>query len=130
MLCVLSLLGSFTITTQPSNIFTRRGAVASFECVAVGSTNIVYQWLKLSNTLDEMQGGAAGSGSGSGDRLIGYVDVENATDSILDFNPVMFGDEGTYRCFVSSESGTLTSNVALLTGMWKHLKSYINTAES
>ena len=114
------------ITIQPSDILTRSGVVASFECIAAGSVNISYQWLKLNDTLDGIPGGPAGSGSGSGDGLIDYVDVENATDSILEFNPVMFGDEGAYRCMVFSESGTFTSNIALLTGMWKHLKaSYI-----
>ena len=120
---MFSPLVGLNITIQPSDILTRSGVVASFECIAEGSVNISYQWQKLNDTLDGIPGGPAGSGSGSGDGLMGYVDVENAINSTLEFNPVMFGDEGAYRCIVS---GTLISNIALLTGMWKHLKaSYI-----
>ena len=106
----VSPLGGFVITIQPSDVLTRSGETELLECEAMGSANISYQWQKLNDTLDVLGGSAFGSGDG-------YVDVENATNSILEFDPVMFGDEGSYRCVVSSESITLTSEVALLIGM-------------
>ena len=104
---MFSLLVDYAIITQPTDSFTRNGSVTTFQCVAEGPVDITYQWQKSNDTLDGMQGGAG----------VGYIDVENAVDSILEFNPVLFGDEGTYRCRVSSAQGDLTSDTALLTGM-------------
>ena len=87
--------------------------MVQFECEAIGAANISYQWQKFNDTLDVLGGSAFRSGDG----MSNYVDVENATNPILEFNPVMFGDEGLYRCVVSSQSSTQISDMAILTGM-------------
>ena len=113
------------IFDQPMEIFASTGEMASLVCNADGFPLLFYQWQKLNDTLDGMfSGSVSGSGSGSGIGSGGggitddYVNIENATDRMLEFNPIQFGDEGSYRCIVSNPLGTGFSEAATVTGIY------------
>ena len=94
------------IVTQPMDNGADSGTVTQLTCQADGFPEPTYQWQKL----DEDD-----SGSGT-DILGGYVDLPNVTSSMLEFTPVEFGDEGSYRCVASSMVGQATSDPATLSG--------------
>ena len=48
----------------------------------------------------------------------------NATDRILEFNPIQFGDEGSYRCIASDPLGTAFSEAATVTGIYAWVEKY------
>ena len=109
------------IFDQPMEIFARSGEMASLVCNADGFP-LFYQWQKLNDTLDGMfLGSASGSGSGIADN---YVNIENVTDRMLEFNPIQFGDEGSYRCIASNPLGTAVSEAATVTGIYAWAEKY------
>jgi len=87
-----------TIVTQPADILTRNGTVVNFTCEAESFPNPMYQWEKYIETMGTF--------------------IRVGSDSVLEFSPAVFGDEGTYRC-VASLPGTNrndTSTQVVLTG--------------
>ena len=110
------------ILNQPMEILARDGEMASLFCDADGFP-LLYQWQKLNSTFDGIFGSAGESASGSGGSggsgiADNYVDIESATDSILDFNPIQFSDEGSYRCIAFNPVGTAISEAATVTGTY------------
>ena len=111
------------ILNQPMELFVSIGNVTSLLCDADGFP-LFYQWQMLSSTLDGIFGSDGGSASGSGGSSSGsgiadnYVDIENATESFLEFDPIQFGDEGSYRCIASNPVGTAVSEAATVTGTY------------
>ena len=107
------------ILSQPTEIIAKNGEMASLFCGADGFP-LLYQWQMLNSTLDGIFGSDGGSASGSGGSGIAdnYVDIESATDSILEFNPIQFGDEGSYRCIAFNPVGTAVSEAATVTGTY------------
>ncbi len=69
---------------EPEDNFTSIGQSASFMCRAEGFPNPVYRWDRLAS-LDASVS----------------VEVVNTSGPFLDFNPVVFGDEGYYQCVAS-----------------------------
>ena len=114
------------ITEGPMDILTQNGSVVNFTCFAVGFPTPAYSWERLTmDTLDEIFDcdGDSASASGSGIAENGnYVDIENATESVLEFNPVEFGDEGVYRCMAFNQVGAATSETATVTGTYGQMK--------
>ena len=87
-----------TIVTQPADILTRNGTVVNFNCEAEGFPPPEYQWEKYNETMGTF--------------------IRVGSDSVLEFSPAVFGDEGRYRC-VASQLGTNrtdTSTEVILTG--------------
>ena len=72
------------INRQPTDILTNNGTMENFTCLAEGFPDPLYRWEKL-----EMPGSSSGSV------------IPSATDSLLEFSPVVFGDEGYYLCVAS-----------------------------
>ena len=90
------------IVQNPSDILTRNGSTVNFTCIADGFPAPAYRW--------EMLGGSNSvSGSGAQEGLLAGIDM--VTDPILEFISAVFGDEGTYRCVVTS---TLTDGRELI----------------
>ena len=118
------------ILNQPMEIFANSGEMASLLCDADGFP-LFYQWQKLNNTLCGIFSGSASGSSGSGSGIAdNYVDIENATDPILEFSPIQFGDEGSYRCIASNPVGTAVSEAATVTGIYALLVIAHATVES
>ena len=87
-----------TIVTQPADILTRNGTVVNFSCEAESFPAPEYQWDKFDKTMGTF--------------------IRVVSDSVLEFSPAVFGDEGRYRC-VASLPGTNrndTSTQVVLTG--------------
>ena len=83
------------IVQNPVDIFTRNGSTVNFTCIADGFPAPEYRW--------ETPGGTnPGSGSGAQEGLLAGLVIDVVTDPILKFMPVVFGDEGIYRCVVTS----------------------------
>ena len=87
------------IVTQPMDIGADNGTMIQLTCQADGFPEPTYRWQKLET-----------------DILGGYVELPNVTSSMLEFTPVQFGDEGSYRCVASSMVGQATSEPATLSG--------------
>lgn len=82
------------ITTQPTNVALLVDGNASFTVSALGTAPLLYQWWKDGSP------------------------VNAATNSTLNFNPVQVADAGMYSAVVSSDFGSATSGVAVLT-VWE-----------
>jgi enediyne biosynthesis protein E4 len=80
-----------TITTPPESRSADLGSEVIFSVVAVSSLPIAYQWRKGTN------------------------DLPNETSDILFFASVRTNDAGSYTVVVSDTSGSVTSQVAMLT---------------
>lgn len=86
-----------SITTQPGNATVEVGETASFNIVASG-TNLTYQW--QINRNDEN----------------GWVNLTDATATSYTTSTINISCNGfKYRCVVSNDAGTVTSNTAVLT---------------
>ena len=86
------------IITQPADILTRSGTVEVFTCEAESFPAPEYQWEKYNETMAAF--------------------IIAGSDSVLELSPVVYGDEGRYRC-VASLPGTNrsdTSTQVVLTG--------------
>jgi len=80
------------ITNQPANVTVRENGKASFSVVALGRPPLSYQWY-ADNAL-----------------------LTDATNRTLAFNPVTTGGQGAnFRVIISNDSGSVTSQVAVLT---------------
>ena len=83
----------YIVTPLQELTLTKDGLVVNTSCDAAGFPSPVVNWMNMAN-------------------------VEVSSTSLLQFNPVMFGDEGMYRCSASSLiSGTelIATNVTILT---------------
>ena len=80
-----------TITQQPQSQTAPPGSSVTFTVVAYGTEPLEYQWRKDT------------------------VDIGGATESSYTINPVDWVDAGDYRCVVSNDFGTETSDEAVLT---------------
>lgn len=95
------------LTVPESLILTSNGTMEDLMCVAESFPLPQYQWVKYENseTLN------VGSNS-----------------SLLDFNPIKFGDEGIYRCIVTSNGTTIETNDTTIHSklpLTEHLLIYI-----
>ena len=86
------------ITLQPLDTSATNGSSVTLTCEAESFPAPSYSW--------EVLGGGA-----LGDTVMG------ANTSTLTFSPVVFGNEGEYRCNASANGVTDVSNTATLTGM-------------
>ena len=91
------------IIEGPMDISAQNGTVVSFTCFAVGFPTPVYNWGMSNGTV--------------------FATVDMATNSFLEFSPVVFEDEGIYQCIATS---TLSDGIELrvesqatLTGWYK-----------
>lgn len=84
------------ITQHPSDMQLCQGGTAIF-LVTAGGSNLTYQWQK--NGVDLSDGG----------------DVSGATTDTLQIAQAEPADNGNYRCVVTGDCGTATSNAATLT---------------
>ena len=113
------------ITEQPGDILTTNGSTESITCLAESFPDPRFHWEKLVEPAYDTSGSglgetlnscsastAAGSGEDfatySGDNTplrprVGYDIV--SVGQTLNFNPVLFGDEGMYYCVVSTLFG-------------------------
>lgn len=101
-------------TLQPESILTRNGSNVYISCRAEGFPPPTQHW----EALIERDGG-----SGYGEELSGSGDLLSsemlwAVQTIgedLEINPVVFGDEGLYRCMANSniEGMTISTNITL-----------------
>lgn len=85
-------------TIQPLSALTSSGRFSLLLCQAEAFPNPEYQWQRV-------DGGPIREG------------VETNNPNVLSFNPVMFGDEGTYYCNATSLEQTARSLDATITGI-------------
>ena len=88
------------IIEGPVDILTQNGSAVNFTCLAVGFPTPAYSWERWNG--------------------LTFVVVDMATDSFLEFSPVVFGDAGVYQCVATStlSNGTelRVESPAILTG--------------
>ena len=83
------------ITVQPAaTLLTSNGSMEQLQCVADAFPAPEYRWEKIENGIPRI--------------------VSNT--SVILFNPVMFGDEGTYQCVAVSLGVQVNSTSSLVTG--------------
>ena len=82
---------------NPTDVFARNGTVHMLSCKATAFPEPQYVWVHV-----------RGTSSGS---------VAGANSSMLVFDLVMFGDEGSYYCRATSYEVTVVSDIASLTGL-------------
>ena len=82
---------------HPREILATNGTVGNFTCLAEAFPDPTYNWRRT---------------DGRAIRLI----VEGKNDSTLNFDPIMFGDEGGYFCDATSSNVTRSSLGAILSG--------------
>jgi hypothetical protein len=85
------------ITGHPSNQVIDKGQTANFTVSAGGSNPLSYQWQK------------------NGSDLIESGTVVGTQTTILQLSNCWNGDEGDFRCVVTNNLGSATSNAAMLT---------------
>ncbi|MCG8700239.1 MAG: immunoglobulin domain-containing protein [Bacteroidales bacterium] len=83
------------IQTQPNDVNGCQGDVINFSVNAIG-TSLGYQWQK------------------DGVNLTNGGTISGATSSLLQINGIVPADNGTYRCIVTGNCGTVNSNTASL----------------
>lgn len=93
----LTLKSATAITTHPTNKSVAAGGSTTFTVAATGSGTLSYQWQK--NSVNLSNGGH-------------YSGVTTATLTITSADS---GDAATYRCVVTGDCGSATSNGATLT---------------
>ena len=89
-------------TTQPENSGSLNGSKLILKCLAEAFPAPQYQWARV-------------EGAPIKDAVLGI----NST--VLTFNPLIFGDEGSYFCNATSVGVTVQSNLVTLTGNSKYL---------
>jgi hypothetical protein len=97
------VLGSASplITTQPRSVTNRGQLNAQLSVVAVGATNLVYQW----------QAGAIGSGTFTN---VTAGNATGATNATLSFTNLSSANQGDYQVIITNGFGSVTSSVATL----------------
>ena len=114
--------------SQQMTLYTTNGSVESIIC-AIEGFPVDYRWeraVDVSGTDGSMtsSGAVSGSGGGSGSGMMlsnsgGYelVYTTISTGQVLEFNPAVFGDEGSYQCVAFSILGeSQTSDPTVVTG--------------
>ena len=92
------LVRPFLVTEPVPLTLTTNGSSVTLECDGESFPDPTYLWEMMMNSEED------------------YIIVINTTDQNLSFDPVVFGDEGTYRCTVVSEgAGNVTTNDSVLT---------------
>ena len=92
-------------TTQPEDRGGFNGSTLTLICEAEAFPSPQYHWAR-------MDGAAIRDG------------VLGVHASLLSFSPLMFGDEGSYFCNVTSGSVTIRSNLIILRGIINKLKKF------
>ena len=82
---------------QQNDILTNNGDSQTLTCGAEGFPDPVYQWFRNDNQMVRSN-------------------LTGVNSSMLSFNPVLFGDEGSYYCTATSNSISVNSTTATLTG--------------
>ena len=82
---------------HPNEILSTNGTVENFTCLAEAFPEPTYNWRRTDN------------------RAIRSI-IEGKTDPILNFDPIIFGDEGSYYCEGTSINVTRASLRAILAG--------------
>lgn len=94
-------------TFQPENILTRNGSNVNILCTAEAFPPPTQQWEVLIE-----RDGSSGSGeglSGSGELLPSeMLWIVETIGEALELSPVVFGDEGFYRCMVTTDIEDMT----------------------
>lgn len=86
-------------TTTPETIFGISGSLQSLVCIAEAFPSPAYQWIKMENSI---RGNLSG------------LDAQ-----ALMFDPLLFGDEGSYYCNVTSQMLSIQSNRVIVNGkLW------------
>ena len=85
------------IVLNPTDVLARNGTVHTLLCEARAFPEPQYEWVHVTET-------ASGS-------------VVGANSSMLVFDPVMLGDEGSYYCMATSNRVAVISDNAILTGL-------------
>jgi hypothetical protein len=93
----LSLKTATSITAHPQNQTVSTGATATFSVTAAGSGTLTYQWQK--NSVNLSNGGH----------------YSGVTTSLLTVSSCDSNDAASYRCVVTADCGSATSNNATLT---------------
>ena len=96
---------------EPAELLSESGSNETLRCNTTCTTpGVEVRWEKLNSSLDgrvncsDLLLTASGNGNGEqGD----YVTVSNS--SLLEFGPVVFGDEGCYRCVAAGVSSDLVT---------------------
>lgn len=99
------LLVTPTITTQPVDQHVSNGSTVAFNCVAESFPDPVYTWEKYHKENSSLRVVSSGS--------------------VLQFQPAVFGDEGSYRCVahLPGTNRTVTSRLAVVNG--KKSRSFV-----
>lgn len=105
--CVVSNAGSDSartflyvtpyIVTHPMDTLTSNGSLVQLSCEALSFPSPVYRWRRT-----------------NGEPIRAGIDITTQT---LTIDPVMFGDEGSYFCSISSRDVTINSSDATITGI-------------
>ena len=92
----LTVKAATTITQSPSNLAVITGLTAQFSIAATGAGTLTYQWQK--NSANVTNGGH----------------YSGCTTATLTISSASDADEGNYRCVVTADCGSVTSNEAAL----------------
>ena len=116
-----TLFVSVYVVSDQMDLSTTNGSVESVACMIVAFPPPDYRWEKLNESEE------TGSGSGSGFMFSGSALFSGemmppmrydlvSSGQILEFDPVLFGDEGVYRCVALAEvGGEVISNTITVT---------------
>lgn len=100
------------ITEQPVDLLATNGSSGSITCMAEAFPAPMLHWERLNEMVYEISGSGSGVNSGSGietsplELMMQYDTVSEG--GVLEFDPVLFGDEGVYRCVASIHVGSET----------------------
>ena len=95
----------------------RNGSTVVLNCSATGLQSVSYEWeRRISSDANMLFGSGVSSGSGGSGVLAGYDFVSG--NQTLEFNPIVFGHEGVYRCVATNGSGEeyLSEDITLSSG--------------
>ena len=98
---IVSVFISPYFVTQPQDTSGLNGSSLSLTCEAESFPAPAYEWTRQDGQIIRDQ-------------------VMEVDSTILSFNPLLFGDEGSYFCNVTSQGISIQSALSVLTGKYKH----------